>query len=180
MTQGKGDDMLFKVLGENGRSCNGGNYSWSLPTKNADGTWTPGEWAPVIEGDLVPCENGYHLCKGKQLLEWLGPTIYEAECDGEQIDSGNKIVVRKARLVRRIEAWNERTARLFAVSCAREALKLIDNPDARSIAACDISERYANGEATADELGAAGAAAGAAAEDAQYAHLLTLLEVSDD
>ena len=56
-----------------------------------------------------------------------------------------------------------KTLRLFAVWCAREALKLIDKPDPRSIAARDVAERYANGEATADELAAARDAAGAAA-----------------
>ena len=45
--------------------------------------------------------------------------------------------------------------RLFAVWCAREALKLIDNPDPRSIEACNVAERYANGEATIEELNAA-------------------------
>ncbi len=58
---------------------------------------------------------------------------------------------------------SERDMRLFAVWCAREALKLIDNPDPRSITACDIAERYANGEATFEELDAAMAIAAAAA-----------------
>ena len=49
----------------------------------------------------------------------------------------------------------DRNLRLFAVWCAREALKLVDNPDIRSINACNISERFANGEATMEELDAA-------------------------
>ena len=56
--------------------------------------------------------------------------------------------------------------RLFAVWCAREALKLFENPDHRSINACDVAERYANGEATREELDAARDAAWAAAWDA--------------
>ena len=56
--------------------------------------------------------------------------------------------------------------RLFAVWCAREALKLVDNPDPRSINACDVAERFANGEATGAELAASWAAARAAAMDA--------------
>jgi hypothetical protein len=67
--------------------------------------------------------------------------------------------------------------RLFAVWCAREALKLFENPDHRSINACDVAERYANGEATREELDAAWdaardaarAAARAAARDAARA-----------
>jgi hypothetical protein len=61
-----------------------------------------------------------------------------------------------------------RTLRLFAVWCARQALALIDNPDPRSIAACDVAERFANGQATNDELAAARAAAWAAARDAAW------------
>jgi len=78
------------------------------------------------------------------------------------------------------EGWiDERTARLFAVWCARETLKLISDPDPRSVAACDVAERYANGEATADELAAASAAASAAAWDAQVAHLIEILEADE-
>ncbi len=58
-----------------------------------------------------------------------------------------------------------RTLRLFAVWCARQALMLVEKPDPRSIAACDVSERYANGEAKQDELVTANVAAWAAAGD---------------
>ena len=74
---------------------------------------------------------------------------------------------------------DDRTNRLFAVWCARESLKIVTNPDSRSVAACDVAERFANGEATAEELVAArdaayaadayAAAAYAAARDAAYA-----------
>ena len=59
----------------------------------------------------------------------------------------------------RNDYMTDRDMRLFAVWCAREALKLVDNPDQRSIDACDVAERYANGDATDDELCAAWAAA---------------------
>ena len=50
---------------------------------------------------------------------------------------------------------SDRDLRLFAVFCAREALKMVGNPDLRSIDACDVAERFANGEATMEELNAA-------------------------
>ena len=59
----------YKVLGKHGRSCHGGNAEWSLPTQNDDGTWTPGEWMPEIEGELEPCRNGYHVVTGKVLVK---------------------------------------------------------------------------------------------------------------
>ena len=75
------------------------------------------------------------------------------------------------------EGWiDDRTMRLFAVWCAREALKLIDNPDPRSVAAVNVAERFANGESTAEELAAARAAAWAAARDAQVKKLVEMLE----
>jgi hypothetical protein len=67
------------------------------------------------------------------------------------------------------------TMRLFAVLQARQALALVGNPDPRSIAACDVAERHANGQATAAELAAASAAARAAARAAQIAQLRAML-----
>ena len=61
---------------------------------------------------------------------------------------------------------DDRTNRLFAVWCAREALKLVENPDKRSVNACNVAEKFANGEATKEELVAARDAAGDAARAA--------------
>jgi hypothetical protein len=61
------------------------------------------------------------------------------------------------------------TLRLHAVWCARRALARIEIPDPRSIAACDVAERYALGQATEEELRAAEAAARAAAWSADSA-----------
>ena len=66
-------------------------------------------------------------------------------------------------LLCREQFMSDKDMRLFAVWCAREALKLVDNPDRRSVNACDVAERFANGEATSDELDAAWDAASAAA-----------------
>ena len=67
------------------------------------------------------------------------------------------------------EGWiDRRTMRLFAVWCAREALRLVDKPDPRSIEACNVAERHANGEATDEELRAAYSAAYRAAYRATY------------
>jgi hypothetical protein len=46
----------------------------------------------------------------------------------------------------------DRDLLLFAVWCAREALSLTDSPDPRSVAAIDVAERYANSEASLEEL----------------------------
>ncbi len=170
---------MYKVLSGD-KSFNGGEYEWSLPTKNPDGTWTPGEWTDPVADKLIPCGNGYHLCHREDLIQWLGPDIYEAEADNEIIEDDDKIVTRRARLLRKVEAWNDRTARLFAVWCAREELKLIDNPDPRSISACDVAERYANGAATQEELAAARAAAWVAAADAAWSAAWSAARAAED
>ena len=66
----------------------------------------------------------------------------------------------------RKEFMSERDMRLFAVWCAREALKLDDNPDERSINACNVAEKFANGNATKEEMAAARDAAWATTWDA--------------
>jgi hypothetical protein len=167
----------FKVLNEDGTPCNGGSGKWNLPAQNPDGSWTPGEWMPKLT-DLVPCEHGYHLCREADLVQWLGLTIWEAEHRGEMLVTDDKVVVGQARLLRQHTNWNERTARLFAVWCAREALKLVPNPDPRSVNACDVGERFANGGATKEELAAARAAAWDAAWDAARARYSEWLEAS--
>jgi hypothetical protein len=47
---------------------------------------------------------------------------------------------------------SEKDLRIFGIWCAREALKLIESPDIRSVIACNVSEQYANGNATSEEL----------------------------
>ena len=64
---------------------------------------------------------------------------------------------------------SDKDMRLFAVWCAREALKLVANPGPRSVNACDVAERYANGEATDEELAAARDAAWTASDAARAA-----------
>jgi hypothetical protein len=61
----------------------------------------------------------------------------------------------------------DKQLRLIAVDCARQVQHLMT--DQRSINALDVAERYANGEATYEELAAARAAAWAAARDAAWA-----------
>jgi hypothetical protein len=72
-------------------------------------------------------------------------------------------------LLCRKEFMSEKDLILFGVWCAREALKLIENPDKRNIEACNVAEKYANGEVTKDELDAAHDAVSAAAREAYYA-----------
>ena len=64
---------------------------------------------------------------------------------------------------------DDRQHRLFAVRCARRALSRILDPNPRGVAACDVAERFANGEASEEELTAARSAASYAARSAMGA-----------
>lgn len=64
---------------------------------------------------------------------------------------------------------HDREIRLFAVWCARQVEHLMT--DERSKNALNVAERFANGEATEQEMAAAGDAAWAAARDAQEVEL---------
>jgi hypothetical protein len=62
----------------------------------------------------------------------------------------------------------EKELRLLACDFAENALKLIKNPDQRSLNAIAVSRRFANGEATCEELAAAWDAAWDAARAAAW------------
>jgi hypothetical protein len=72
------------------------------------------------------------------------------------------------RLLCRKEFLSEKDLRLFAVWCAREALKLVEKIDKQSVKACDVAEQYANGQATKEELNTARNNARNAAYNANY------------
>ncbi len=162
-------ERLYKVLGEDGRACNGGTGAWPVPVNG-----TPGEWLSV-EGPLRPCEHGLHLCRRQDLVEWLGPVIWRAEAapDAAREDCDNKVVVARARLVARVTTWTDRSARLFAADCAERALAreraAEREPDARSWAAIQAARDFAEGRISAAAEAAARAAAWAAAEAAAEA-----------
>ena len=140
------------------------DFSEYLPTDDE-----PGVWLPEVEGELAMCASGYHACTTDNLLEWLEYQLWEVEYKESPEEYNDKVSGKQIRFVRRIENWNERTARLFAVWCAREALKLIDEPDP--------AEKYANGNATQEDLDAAWAAVSVYIDCCMFAQKQKLLEM---
>jgi hypothetical protein len=101
--------------------------------------------------DLNPCYD-----PAKYLPEnWTGTVLDILNVKDCPVEDRLWVVLRE-------EFIDAKTLRLFSVWCAREALKLVANPDTRSVEACNVAERYANGEATDEELSAANADAWAA------------------
>ncbi len=105
-----------------------------------------------------PCDSGW-----RKLLKHLGKT----QADDEPVPF---LVILEsnglddALWCLRSTPEYDRDSRLFAVWCARQVQHLMKDP--RSIAALDVAERFANGQATAEELDAARAAAWDAAGNA--------------
>jgi len=105
-----------------------------------------------------PCESGW-----KKLLSNLG----KIKADDEPIsityilDSNG---LDDALWCLRAVDGCQKEMRLYAVDCARSVQHLLT--DKRSIDAIDVAERHAHGQATDEELNAAGTAAWTAARDA--------------
>ena len=175
----------YKFLKENGSSPQGYG-EWHLPKSKR-----PGKWMPKIEGELAACENGYHVLRDTDLIHWLGPVLWEVEIKGELVESGDKCITRQARLIRKVDTWNERSQRLFACWCAERVLHLYEKqyPDDSRVRQCiETARLYANGKATLEDLRAASwasraasraasEAASRASRAAQSAHLLEILEL---
>jgi len=101
--------------------------------------------------NLDPCHSieKYNITKPISLISIL---------ERDDVESSDKVWLVTKFLT-------DKTNRLFAVWCARQVLTKDSDP--RSIEACNVAERYANGEATNEELDVARAAAWAAARSAK-------------
>jgi len=103
-----------------------------------------------------PCPDGW-----EKLLRHLGKTGADDEPLSLATVLDSNGLTDATWCLRAVNGYN-REKRLFAVWCVRQVQHLM--PDKRSIDALDVAERYANGEATIDELVAARDAAAYAAD----------------
>ena len=99
------DNQGIKVL-RAGASWHGGEHEWSLPTRDASGAWTPGEWTPRVAPSV--CSRGWHLTTQPGLW-WssdAGVTAYLAEWDGAlaRHEGDEKFAVERCRLLRELAA----------------------------------------------------------------------------
>ena len=163
----------YKFLNEDGMTPHGRD-AWPMPQRGK-----PGAWTPRLKGDIVLCLNGYHIIKADQLIPWMAAVLWEVEVRGTLVEDSEKCAARQARLICQVEAWNERTARLFAADSAEHVLPIYEEAypdDSRPRKAIEAARLFAAGSITAEELrrawdaaGAAWDAAGAAARDAARA-----------
>jgi hypothetical protein len=100
--------------------CAGGvgpfsRFAWPQPSGEAPGPWVG---AP---GTTALCRNAVHGCRVQDLPWWLHDELWEAEFDGKAGTGRHKIMAPRARLLRRVEAWDATCAQRFADACARRA-----------------------------------------------------------
>lgn len=100
--------MALKALTSSNRSPIHGDVEWSLPTQNADGSWTPGAWQSV-KGPVTYRQNGLHVCGCDQVRYWRGLCkrlgkgrlrVWIVECEGQTSIGAHGFAARRVRLVR--------------------------------------------------------------------------------
>lgn len=100
----------YKLTDAQGRACNNeeNHWQWPLPTKNADGSWTPGAWTPEIK-DVELYVSGYHIVDVGHIVGHKGETLYEVEvapdATWDRFGDGSAAAVSRCRLIRQIEAY---------------------------------------------------------------------------
>jgi hypothetical protein len=105
--------------------------------------WHPGTW---VEADAAsPCESGIHACRVEDLPFWTGDELWEVELDGEVVAGQRKLVARRGRVVRPVDAWSPAAAQELADEAAARARALADaHPrDAVARAYAEDAERRA-------------------------------------
>ena len=106
--------IAYKFLRHDGTSVFTG-FRWPLPNGG------PGPW---VEAGVDPCRSGIHGCRRADLPLWAGRTLYEVELDGEIVEEAMKVVARRGRLLRRIEAWDDAFRDQYTRMCADRAHEL--------------------------------------------------------
>ena len=106
--------IAYKFLRPDGTSVFTG-FRWSLP----DGG--PGEW---VDARVQPCRSGIHACRTGDLPLWVGRVLYEIELDGELLEQPTKVVASRARLLRRVDGWDDELRDAYTRMCADRAHEL--------------------------------------------------------
>ncbi|HMJ53079.1 MAG TPA: hypothetical protein VK540_13415 [Polyangiaceae bacterium] len=111
-------------------------FKWPEPQAPAFGAWVD------AEGSLELCVRGAHVCRAVDLAYWLHDELWETQVDGEQMEGIDCLVVRRARLVGRIDAWQKGGATGFAEACAEHAAELAARPALPGAARSDRAQEF--------------------------------------
>src|SRR5579871_4306964 len=96
-------------------------FAWPLPQSIG-----PGAWVDAGPGKLDLCVRGAHVCRPEDLAYWLHDELWQVEVGGEQIEGIDCLVVRKARLMRRLDRWRDGgVATRFAEACITRGVAFV-------------------------------------------------------
>lgn len=140
-------------------------YKWMADGKPIYGRGTyapPGEWQPRIEGELMPCKNGYHILTAEQVPYWCGTELIEVKVRGVEVTQEDKCVCRTWREVKRYR-WSRDDMVAYAQWCASRTKKYAA---ANAAAAAEAAAAAAARDAAAARAADAAASAAAFAVDA--------------
>lgn len=105
--------MLFKFTRSDGRPPQQMNYDgkkWSLPTKNPDGTWTPGDVWDTGATEAIHCTpTALHATDVDDIRQWFsdGARLFQIEFLDTPTKAQGKWAGTKARLLREIDITPE-------------------------------------------------------------------------
>jgi hypothetical protein len=106
--------IAYKYLRRDGSSVFTG-FRWPLPDD------APGAW---VDAPIDPCHSGIHACRPADMPHWVGRSLYEIELDGDIVEERTKLVASRARLLRRVGAWNDELRDAYTRMCADRAHEL--------------------------------------------------------
>jgi hypothetical protein len=106
--------IAYKFLRDDGRSVFTG-FRWALPDD------APGAW---VDAAVDLCRSGIHACRPAGLPYWIGRSLYEIELAGDIVEERTKLVASRARLLRRVSAWNDSLRDAYTRMCADRAHEL--------------------------------------------------------
>jgi hypothetical protein len=90
-------------------------FGWPLPVSGEAGAWVE------TSGALTACVRGVHVCRAMDLAHWLNEELWALQTDGDSLRGVDCMVVRRARLLRRVDAWSNGGAVRFARACIERA-----------------------------------------------------------
>ena len=188
--------MHYKTLLADGASPHQ-SKAWPLPTRNPDGTWTPGGWVvskhvrrrktPLTPAQVDACLPAVYGARADQLLDWVSDRCYVVELDGA-VEGETKVGAARGRLLRPVEGWTDETLRAFAHRVADHAVRVsapkglraagLDGEAAKLEALDPIVDEYSRSAAWSAAWAAESAAESAAAWAARSLYTEWLCEMT--
>jgi hypothetical protein len=107
--------IAYKFLRADGRGMFSA-FAWPQPSGDAPGPW--------VAAEVDPCRSGIHACRPRDLPVWANRVLFEIELEEPVAEERTKVVAARARLVRRLAAWEEGECEAYCRWCAARAREI--------------------------------------------------------